>query len=148
MAAAEPLPSLSSMLVLLNERRAFCVGRVLLFDIQGWLTLLLGGLLALITLFSSYSHVHIPFLGAVALDQQIGVLLLLALVPALAGDAELATRCRLRAEIDRVQAERDRVREAEDRARAADEAAEERNRAATERDRAARSEQRQAPPWS
>ena len=50
------------------------MGRVFLFDIQGWITLLLGGLLALITLFSSYSHVHIPFLGAVALDQQIGVL--------------------------------------------------------------------------
>ena len=48
----------------------FGVGRVFLFDIQGWITLFLGGLLALITLFSSYSHVHIPFLGAVALDQQ------------------------------------------------------------------------------
>jgi hypothetical protein len=28
------------------------VVRVLLFDIQGWITLVLGGLLALITLFS------------------------------------------------------------------------------------------------
>ena len=46
------------------------MGRVFLFDIQGWITLLLGGLLALITLFSSYSHVHIHFLGAVGLDQQ------------------------------------------------------------------------------
>jgi hypothetical protein len=54
----------------LLERRALGVGRVFLFDIQGWITLLLDGLLALITLFSSYSHVHIPFLGAVALDQQ------------------------------------------------------------------------------
>jgi hypothetical protein len=85
--------------------------------------MILGGLLALITLFTSYSHVHLPFLGAIALNQQIGVLLLLALVPALVGDAELATRCRLRAE-------RDRVQEAEDRARAADEAAEEREQAA------------------
>ena len=41
-----------------------------LFDIQGWITLILGGLLALITLFSPYSHVHIPFIGAVALNQQ------------------------------------------------------------------------------
>ena len=121
------------------------MGRVFLFDIQGWITLLLGGLLALITLFSSYSHVHIPFLGAVALDQQIGVLLLFALVPPLLGVdavfsegvAQLATRCRLRAERDRVRSERDRVREAEDRARAADEAAE-------ERERAARRAQRQA----
>ena len=46
------------------------MGRVFLFDIQGWITLILGGLLALITLFSSYSHVHIPFIGAVALNQQ------------------------------------------------------------------------------
>jgi len=42
----------------------------LLFDIQGWITLFLGGLLALITLFTSYSHVHILFIGAVAVDQQ------------------------------------------------------------------------------
>jgi hypothetical protein len=89
------------------------VGRVWLFDIQGWITLILGGLLALITLFTSYSHVHLPFLGAIALNQQIGVLLLAALVPALVGDAQLATRCRLRAERDR--------------ARAADEAAQERD---------------------
>lgn len=46
------------------------MGRVLIFDIQGWITLLLGGLLALITLFSSYSHVNLPFAGTVALDQQ------------------------------------------------------------------------------
>ncbi len=51
-----------------------------MFDIQGWITLILGGLLALITLFTLYSHVYIPFLGTVALDQQIGVLLLAALV--------------------------------------------------------------------
>ena len=109
--------------VLLFERRRLGVGRVLVFDIQGWITLFLGGLLALITLFTSYSHAHVPFLGAIALDQQIGVLLLAALVPALVGDAQLATRCRLRAE-------RDRVRKAEDRARAEDEAAQERERTA------------------
>jgi len=114
------------------------------FDPQGWITLLLGGLLALITLFTSYSHVHVPFIGAVALDQQIGVLLLLALVPALVGDAQLATRCRLRAERDRIRAEGDRVREAEDRARAADEAARERDLADRERERAAIRAQRQA----
>ena len=54
----------------LLERRALGVGKVFIFDIQGWITLFLGGLLALITLFSSYSHVHIPFLGAVVLNQQ------------------------------------------------------------------------------
>jgi hypothetical protein len=46
------------------------VSWVLLFDIQDWITLDLGGLLALITLFTSCSHDHLPFLGAVALDQQ------------------------------------------------------------------------------
>ena len=61
---------LTSTGVLLTERRGLGMGRVFLFDIQGWITLLLGGLLALITLFSSYSHVHIPFIGAVALNQQ------------------------------------------------------------------------------
>jgi hypothetical protein len=61
---------LTSTGVLWTERRGLGVGRVLLFDIQGWITLILGGLLALITLFSSYSHVHIPFIGAVALNQQ------------------------------------------------------------------------------
>ena len=64
------LASTAGTRVPLLERRAFGVGRVWLFDIQGWITLLLGGLLALITLFSSYSHVHIHFLGAVGLDQQ------------------------------------------------------------------------------
>jgi len=61
---------LASTGVLQAERRGLDVGSVLLFDIQGWFTLILGGLLALITLFSSYSHVHIPFIGAVALNQQ------------------------------------------------------------------------------
>ncbi len=61
---------LTSTGVLRTERRGLGVGRVFLFDIQGWITLGLGGLLALITLFSSYSHVHIPFVGTVALNQQ------------------------------------------------------------------------------
>jgi hypothetical protein len=98
---------------LFAERRWLGVGRVWFFDIQGWITLILGGLLALITLFTSYSHVHLPFLGAIALNQQVGVLLLLALVPPLVGDAELATRCRLRAERDRIRAEEDRARAAD-----------------------------------
>jgi hypothetical protein len=72
---------LLSTVVLLFERRRLGVGRVLVFDIQGWITLFLGSLLALITLFTSYSHVNIPCIGPIALDQQIGVLLLAALVP-------------------------------------------------------------------
>ena len=99
----------------------FGVGSAWFFDIQSWINLILGGLLALITLFTSYSHVHLAFLGPVAVDQQIRVLLLATKVPALVGVdevfsegvAQLATRCRLRAE-------RDRVQEAGDRARAAD----------------------------
>ena len=85
------------------------MGRVLVFDIQGWTTLVIGGLLVLITLFSSYSHAFLPFIGTVGFNQQIGVLLFLALVPPLLGDVELATRRRLRAERDRVRSERDRV---------------------------------------
>jgi hypothetical protein len=46
------------------------LGRVLVFDIQGWITLVIGGLLALITLFSSYSHASIPFIGTVEFNQQ------------------------------------------------------------------------------
>jgi hypothetical protein len=159
--------------VLCLERPGLDVGRVLSFDIQGWITLILGGLLALITLFSSYNHVHVPFVGTVALDQQVGVLLLIALVPALfgvaacfsEGVAELATRRRLRAERDRVQeeaeatAERERAAEvrrraAEDRARAADETAQERDRSVQERVRADRERNRAAVaevgrrPWS
>jgi hypothetical protein len=73
-----------------------------LFDIQGWLNLFLVILLALTTLFSSHSYVHLPFLGAVALDQQFVVLFFADLFPPPVGDSELATRCRLRAERERV----------------------------------------------
>ena len=38
-----------------------------LFDTQACITLILGGLLALIALFASYGHVHLPLLGAVEL---------------------------------------------------------------------------------
>ena len=113
------------------------MGRVWVFDLQGWLTVAVGVLLALITLFSSYNHVDIPGIGNVGLNQQVGVLLLAALVPALLGDAELATRRRLRAEGDR-------IREQENRARAEDEAAAERNRAAEAREQATRRARRQA----
>jgi hypothetical protein len=121
---------------------AVCRSRLLMASIQGWITLVIGGLLALITFFSSCSHASIPFIGTVEFNQQIGVLLLFALVPPLlgvdevfsVGVVELATRRRLRPERDRVQAENaaaaereraaeDRRRAALDRARAEDEAA-------------------------
>ena len=99
------------------------MGRVLVFDLQGSITLLAGALIALITLFTSYDHVDIPGVGSIQLNQQAGVLLIIASLATLAGDVELATRRRLRAERDRIRSERDRFREAQDRARAEDEAA-------------------------
>ena len=39
---------------------------VLGLDLQGWLTVLAGLLLALITLFSAYDHVDLPGFGAIA----------------------------------------------------------------------------------
>jgi stage V sporulation protein SpoVS len=93
------------------------VGRVLVFDLQGSITLLAGALIALITLFTSYGHVEIPGVGSIQLNQQAGVLLIIASLATLAGVdevfsegvVELATRRRLRAERDRVRSERDRV---------------------------------------
>ncbi len=86
------------------------VGRALLFDIQGWITLILCGLLALITLFSSYSHVHIPVLGSAALDQQVGVLLIVAVVPGLNWRA--VVDCEVReSEIAQIESENARLAE-------------------------------------
>jgi len=112
--------------------------------LQGWLAVAVGVLLALITLFSSYNHVDIPGIGNVGLNQQVGVLLLAALVPALLGDAELATRRRLRAESDRIREKESIPPRYEDRSRAEDEAAAERNRAAAERNRAAEAREQAA----
>ena len=135
---AEGVAALASTVVLWLERRGLRLGRVLVFDLQGSITLLAGALIALITLFTSYGHVDIPGVGSIQLNQQAGVLLIIASLATLAGVdevfsegvVELATRRRLRAERDRIRSERDRVREAQDRARAEDEAARERNRAA------------------
>ena len=118
-------------------------------------------MIALITLFTSYGHVDIPGVGSIPLNQQAGVLLIFASLATLAGDVELVTRRRLRAERDRVRSKRDRIRAenaaaadreraaedprtaAADRARAEDEAARKRNRADRERNRAARRAQLQ-----
>jgi len=105
-------------------------------DQQGWITIVAGLLLALITLFTSYSHVDIPGFGAIGLNQQVGLPCILASLAALVVEAQLATRRRIRDQ-------RDRVRAQEDRARAANEATEERGRAATETRRAARRARRQ-----
>ena len=102
---------------------------MLVLDLQGWITVVAGLLLALITLFTSYDHVDLPALGTISIDQQIGVPLLLASLAALAFEAELASRRR--------------SRDQSDRAREADLAAEERDRATEERERALRRAQRQ-----
>ena len=99
-------------------------------DLQGWITVVAGLLIALITLFTSYAYVDLPVFGTVSIDQQIGVPLLLASLATLVGDAQLATRRR--------------SRDQSDRAREAALRAEERNRAAEERERALRRAQRQA----
>ena len=99
---------------------------MLALDQQGWITIVAGLLLALITLFTSYSHVDIPGFGAIGLNQQVGLPCILASLAALVVDAQLATRRRL---LD----QRERVRAQEDRARAENEPAEERERAAAER---------------
>ena len=57
---------------------------MLFLDRQGWITVVAGLLLALITLFTSYDHVDLPALGTISIDQQIGVPLLLASLAALA----------------------------------------------------------------
>ena len=110
---------------------------VLGFDLQGAITLLAGLLLALITLFTGYDHVHLFWGPTFQLNQQIGLFVLAASLATLVVDAQLASRRRVRGA-------RDRIQEQEDRAREADAAAEERNRPDQERERAARSEQRQA----
>ena len=116
-------------------------------DLQGWITVLAGVLLALITLFTGYDHVDIPGITSIRLNQQVGILVILASLATLLGEAQLASRRRVRDQGDRVQAARDRAREvaaaaeereraeaerrdaARDRARAQDAAAEERERA-------------------
>jgi len=43
------------------------------FDLQGWITVLAAGLLALITLFASYDHVDLLGAASVDLPQQAGI---------------------------------------------------------------------------
>jgi hypothetical protein len=105
-------------------------------DLQGWVTVIAGILLALITLFTGYDHVDIPGFSSIRLNQQIGVSVLAASLATLFGDAQLASRRRLRDQ--RVRA-REAIAAAEERIRAD----EERDRAAEARERAAIRAQRQ-----
>jgi hypothetical protein len=113
------------------------------FDLQGWITVVAGVLLALITLFTGYDHVDLFGRITVRINQQIGVFILLASLATLVVEAQLASRRRNRDQSDRAREMVARARSEVDRAREADAAARERDLAAEERERAARRAQRQ-----
>jgi hypothetical protein len=92
-------------------------------DLQGWIQVVAGLVIALIALLTSYDHISLPAGASLQLPQQWGVWFIVASMAIVVVDAQLATGSRLRA---------------------ANEAAEERNRAAEERERAARSDRVQA----
>ena len=100
------------------------------FDLQGWLEVLAGIVIALIALLTSYDHIALPAGAALQLPQQWGVWCIAASVALVVADAQLATGSRRRAEDQRLQAENEADRE--------------RNRASQERERAARSNRVQA----
>ncbi len=106
-------------------------------DRSGQAALLAGILVVLITFFTSYSHVDIPANASVAVNQQIGIPLLLAALAALIGEVKLASNARCADQRDRIEA---RIRATEERNRSA----EERNRAAEERNRTAQDRERTA----
>ena len=99
------------------------------FDIQGWITVIGGFLLGLITLFTGYDHVDFFGRATVGINQQVGLLVLVASLATLVVEAQLASRRRYRDQIDRT--------------RAANATARERDLADRERQRAARRAQRQ-----
>ncbi len=69
-------------------------------DLQGWVTVIAGILLALIPLFTGYDHVGIPGFSSIRLNQKIGVSVLIASLATLFGDAQLESRRRLRDQRD------------------------------------------------
>jgi hypothetical protein len=93
-------------------------------DPTGWASLAAGLLVALITFFTSYSHVDLFGILQFKVDQQIGIPLLLAAMAALVGEVKLASNNR---RTD--QSAREREANAADR---------ERYRAAAEREQTAR----------
>jgi hypothetical protein len=95
-----------------------------LLDRQALATFLAGVLLLLISFTTNYTHGELQHFGSLAINEQVGMGLHLAVLAALFGDVELATRLRHRAE---------RAREQE-----ANEAARERDRADEVREQATR----------
>jgi hypothetical protein len=63
-------------------------------DPTGWASLAAGLLVALITFFTSYSHVNLFGILQFKVDQQIGIPLLLAAMAALVGEVKLASNNR------------------------------------------------------
>ena len=117
---------------------------VLGFDRQGWITVFAALLLALITLFTNYTHVDLLGAASVDLPQQAGIPCIAAAVAAAVAEAQLASNRRAESEAIRAGAEEaaneERGRSNEERRRAE----EARGRAATEARRAVRRAQQQA----
>ena len=103
---------------------------VLGFDRQGWITVFAALLLALITLFTNYTHVDLLGAASVDLPQQAGIPCIVAAVAAAIAEAQLASNRRAESAAIRAGAE--------------EAANEERGRASEERRRAARRAQQQA----
>ena len=66
------------------------------FDRQGWITVFAALLLALITLFTNYTHVDLLGAASVDLPQQAGIPCIVAAVAAAVAEAELASNDRRR----------------------------------------------------
>jgi hypothetical protein len=102
-----------------------------LLDRNGLASLIGGLLVILITFFTSYGHVDLFGHFRFAVDQQIGIPLLLTALAALVGEVKLASN-------SRCADQRAREREANAAARERDQADRERKRAAEERERTSR----------
>jgi hypothetical protein len=73
-------------------------------DQSGLAAFVAGSLVVLITFFTSYSHVDIPSHASIAVNQQIGIPLLLAALAALFGEVKLASNNRCADQRDRIEA--------------------------------------------
>ena len=106
---------------------------------MGWASLAAGLLVALITFFTSYSHVNLFGFLQFKVDQQIGIPLLLTAMAALVGEDEVFSVGVVKLASNNRRADQSaREREASTREREANAADRERYRAAAEREQTAR----------